>query len=319
MKIVVLDGYTANPGDLSWAELEAMGELTVYDRTPEAQVVERVGDAEIALVNKTPMTRAILQACPGLKYIGVMATGYDVVDVPAAADNGVLVTNVPTYGTTSVAQMAIALLLEVCHHVSAHSEAVHNGDWTRCPDFCFWNYPLIELAGKKLGVVGFGRIGQNTAKIAEALGMQILAYDQYPNKSLESDTCRYVTLEELYAQADVITLHCPLLPGTKGMINRESIARMKDGVILLNTSRGPLVAEQDVTDALNSGKLYYAGLDVVNEEPMSPDNPLLKAKNCFLTPHIAGAPREARARRIAITSNNLRQYLAGTPVNVVTK
>lgn len=323
MKTVVLDGYTLNPGDLSWKELEKLSEVTVYDRTAYADklalIIERVGDAEAVFTNKTPLPAEAIYAMPNLKFIGVLATGYNVVDVEAAKARGIVVANIPTYGTAAVSQMAIALLLEMCHHVGAHSDAVRKGDWTKNADWCFWNYPLIELSGKKMGIIGFGRIGQATAQIAQALGMTVLAFDSYRAAELESETLRYAELDELFAQADVISLHCPLFESTKGIINRSTIAKMKDGVMLINTSRGPLVVEEDLADALNSGKVGGAALDVVSTEPIRADNPLLTAKNCLITPHIAWAPKEARQRLMDIAVNNLRSYLDGTPVNVVNK
>lgn len=316
MKIVILDGYTENPGDLSWDGFAALGQLTVYDRTPANQILSRIADAEIVITNKTPLTRETFTACPNIRYVGVLATGYNVVDIEAAKEKGIPVTNIPTYGTTAVAQMVFALLLEICHHVGEHSKAVHRGEWTNSPDFCFWNTPLIELAGKTMGIIGFGRIGQNTAQIAKAFGLTVLAYDEYPNDAARA-LGDYVTLEELLAQSDIISLHCPLFPSTKGIINKDSIAKMKDGVILINTSRGPLVVEEDLAQALNSGKVYAAGLDVVATEPIEADNPLLKAKNCIITPHIAWAPKESRARLMDIAVNNLKAFLEQKPVNVV--
>ncbi len=316
MKIVVLDGYTLNPGDLDWKGFEALGELTVYDRTAADQIVERIGSAEIVITNKTPITAQTLEACANIRYIGVLATGYNVVDTEAANQKGIPVTNIPTYGTQAVAQFAIAMLLEICHHVADHSKAVHDGKWAECPDFCFWNYPLIELAGKTMGIIGFGRIGQAVGRIAAALGMRVIAHD-----SFECDAGReiaeYVSLDTIYTQSDVISLHCPLFPETKGIICAETIAKMKDGVILLNNSRGPLIVEQDVADALNSGKIYYAGLDVVGTEPISSDNPLLKAKNCLITPHISWAPKESRKRLMDIAVDNLEKFIENKPVNVV--
>ena len=279
MKIVVLDGYTENPGDLSWECLEKLGDLKVYDRTPESQIVERVGDAEIIFINKTPLKKETLSKLPSLKFICVLATGYNVVDVDSAKELGIVVTNIPTYGTTAVAQFTFALLLEMCHHVWAHSEAVKNGAWTSCPDFCFWNYPLIELAGKTMGIIGFGRIGRTAANIAIALGMKVLAFDQYVDKTLENDNLKYVTLDELLAKSDIIDLHCPLFDSTKGIINKNTISKMKDGVMIINTSRGPLVVEQDLVDALNSGKVAGAAMDVLVVEPAKMDNPLINAKN----------------------------------------
>jgi len=319
MKIVVLDGYTENPGDLSWDGLAALGELTVYDRTPADLVVSRIGDAEIVYTNKTPLTRQTLSACPALKFIGVLATGYNIVDIEAARERGIVVTNVPTYGTAAVAQFAIAMLLEICHHYAHHSEAVHAGRWENSPDWCFWDYPLIELAGKTMGIIGYGRIGQTTGRIARAMGMRILAFDAHPDPSLESEDCRYVELDELLANSDVIALHCPLFPETEGIINKDTIAKMKDGVILLNNSRGQLIVERDLADALNSGKVYAAGLDVVSTEPIRADNPLLRAKNCFISPHISWATKESRSRLMNIAVENLRSYLAGTPINVVNR
>lgn len=316
MKIVILDGYTENPGDLSWEGFAALGELTVYERTAAADIVPRIGDAEIVYTNKTPITAETLAVCPKLRYIGLLATGYNVVDVAAAKARGVAVTNIPTYGTAAVAQFAIAMLLEICQHVAHHSDAVHAGRWTANPDWCFWDYPLIELDGKTMGIIGFGRIGQATGRIARALGMRVLAYDSRPSDAGRA-IAEYVPLDELLANSDVISLHCPLFPETEGIVNKANIARMKDGVILLNNSRGPLVVEQDLSDALNSGKVYAAGLDVVSTEPIRPDNPLLKAKNCFITPHISWAPRESRQRLMDIAVENLRAFLAGAPVNVV--
>lgn len=316
MKIVVLDGYTENPGDLSWAPLEELGELTVYPRTGEDQIVQRIGAAEIVITNKTPITRSTLQACPRIRYIAVLATGYNVIDIAAARERGIPVSNVPTYGTAAVGQFAIAMLLEICHHVAHHSQSVHDGAWSRCQDWCYWDYPLIELDGKTMGIIGFGRIGQQTGKIAKAMGMRVLAYDAHPNDT-GRDIADYVPLEELLGQSDVIALHCPLFPETAGIINRDTIAAMKDGVIILNNSRGPLIVEQDLADALNSGKVYAAGLDVVATEPILEDNPLLKAKNCIITPHISWAPRESRQRIMDCTVDNVRAFLEGDARNVI--
>ncbi len=316
MKIIILDGYTENPGDLSWAGLEALGELTVYERTPASEVAKRIGDAEIVYTNKTPITRETMDACPNLKFIGVLATGYNIVDVAAAKEKGIPVTNIPTYGTAAVGQFAIAMLLEICHHVAHHSDAVHEGRWASCPDWCFWDYPLIELAEKTIGVIGFGRIGQTTGRIAKAMGMKVIAYDAVENDS-GREIGQYVDLDTLLRTSDVIALHCPLFPETEGIINRDTIAKMKDGVIILNNSRGPLIVEQDLCDALNSGKVFAAGLDVVSTEPIKPDNPLLKAKNCLITPHISWAPKESRQRLMDVAVENLRAYLRSEAVNVV--
>ena len=319
MKIVVLDGYTLNPGDLSWDGLKALGDVVVYDRTPADKTIERIGDAEIVFTNKTVINKEVFDACSEIKFIGVLATGYNVVDVATAKGKGIPVTNIPTYGTTAVSQITIALLLEICHHIGEHSKSVANGDWTNCPDWCYWNSPLIELAGKTLGIIGFGRIGQGTAKIAQALGMKVLAFDSYEVEALKSDTLQYVSLDELLANSDVISLHCPLFESTQGIINKSNIAKMKDGVIIINTSRGPLVVEEDLTDALNSGKVYAAGLDVVSSEPIKADNPLLTAKNCIITPHIAWAPKESRSRLMNIAIDNLQKFLENAPVNIVNK
>lgn len=317
MKIVVLDGYTLNPGDLSWTELEKLGACTCYDRTPPENIVERIGDAAIAFTNKTPLTRDILQQCPALRYVGVLATGYNVVDVAAAKEQGIIVTNIPTYGTSAVAQYVFALLLEICHHVGAHYEAVQAGEWAQRGDFSFWNYPLIELKDKTMGIIGFGRIGQVTAQIANAFGMKVLAYDNYRKKELETDVLRYAELDEIYACADVISLHCPLFDSTRGMINKASLAKMKPGVIIINTSRGPLIVEEDLAEALANGQVFAAALDVVATEPIEADSPLLSAPNCIITPHIAWAPKESRERLLGIAVDNLSAFLAGSPVNVV--
>lgn len=320
MKIVVLDGYTENPGNLSWAGLEALGEVTVYDRTSyvEAPIIaERIGDAEVVYTNKTPISKETLDQCPNVEFIGVLATGYNVVDVVAAKERGIPVANIPSYGTDAVGQYTIALLLELCHHIGEHSACVKRGEWTNNADWCFWNYPLIELAGKKMGIIGFGRIGQATAKIAQALGMKVLAFDQHQILELETETCRYVQMDELLAKSDVIALHCPLFPDTEGIINKDNIAKMKDGVMILNDSRGPLIVETDLRDALNSGKVAGAAVDVVSTEPIQMDNPLLDAKNCLITPHIAWAPKESRQRLMDIAVENLIAYKNGNAVNIV--
>jgi glycerate dehydrogenase len=317
MKIVVLDGYTLNPGDLSWDALQLLGEVTVYDRTPPDQVVARAAGCDVILTNKTPLTGETLRSLPALKYIGVLATGYNVVDVQAARELSIVVTNIPSYGTRSVAQMAFAHLLEICHHVGAHNEAVQNGEWTRSSDFCFWNYPLIELADKTIGIIGMGRIGREVAGIAWAFGMKVIAMDPDPKPELVDENFRFAALDELLEQSDVISLHCPLVEATKGIVNRETISRMKDGVILINTSRGQLIVEEDLAEALKSGKIAAAGLDVLQTEPPPAGHPLLNLPNCIITPHIAWAPREARIRLMGIAIDNLRSYQEGNPVNVV--
>lgn len=320
MKIIILDGYTENPGDLSWSRFENLGDLTVYDRTPvrdEKEIQKRIGDGEIVITNKTPLTRETIEACPGIRYIGVLATGYNVVDVQAAKEHGIPVCNIPSYGTDAVAQFTFALLLEICHHTAHHSQAVYEGRWSSCEDFCFWDFPLMELAGKTMGIIGFGRIGQAVGGLALAFGMKVLAYGPHRKPELETENCHYAELDELLEQSDIISLHCPLFQDTEGMICKETIARMKDGVILLNTSRGPLIVEQDLADALNSGKVSAAGLDVVSTEPIRQDNPLLKAGNCLITPHIAWASRESRQRLMDMAAENLEAFLEGRPVHVV--
>ncbi len=319
MKIVVLDGYTENPGDLSWEELGKLGELTVYDRTSYSEsplIAERIGDAEIVVINKTPISRETIDRCPNIRLIAVLATGYNVVDYRYAAEKGIPVVNVPTYGTASVSQYSIALLLEICHHIGHHSESVHAGNWASNADWCYWDYPLIELDNKTIGIIGFGRIGQQEGCIARAMGMRVLAYDLYPNEKGRAIGA-YVDLATLLAESDVITLHCNLTPENTGLINRETIAKMKNGAILINNARGQLIVEEDVAEALNSGKLAAAGLDVVYTEPIREDNPLLKAKNCIITPHISWAPVESRQRIMDCTVDNIKAYLAGSPIHVV--
>ena len=318
MKIVILDGYTENPGDLSWKPLERFGDLSVYDRTPyeNTEIIRRIGDAEIVVTNKTPLSREVLEACPAVRFIAVLATGYNVVDVACAREKGIPVSNVPAYGTAAVGQFAIALLLEICSHVAHHSDAVHAGRWQSAPDWTFWDYPLIELAGKTMGVIGFGRIGQTTGRIAKALGMSVLATGSRETEAGRA-IAEYTDLDTLLRSSDVICLHCPLFPETAGIINKENIDKMKDGVILINNSRGPLVVEQDLADALRSGKVRAAGLDVVSTEPIRGDNPLLSAPNCFITPHISWAPKESRERILACTEENIRAFLAGAPINLV--
>ncbi|WP_125143071.1 D-2-hydroxyacid dehydrogenase [Clostridium transplantifaecale] len=320
MKIVILDGYVKNPGDLSWKRFEELGELRIYDRTPAGDmdtIIERIGDAEAVLVSNVPITGKIIESCPSIRYIGLLSTGYDGIDIAAAREKNIPVCNIPTYGTNSVSQFTIALLLEICSRVGHHGDAVREGRWGKQPDFCFWDYPLIELSGKTMGVVGFGRIGQRTAAIAAAMGMKILYNDGFRKPELETENVKFAEREELFRESDVIALHCPLFPDTRGMINRETIAGMKDGVILLNSSRGALIVDEDLAEALNSGKVYAAGLDVVSEEPISMENPLLTAQNCIITPHIAWAAKESRARLLEIAADNLASYAAGKPVNQV--
>ena len=319
MKRVVLDGYTENPGDLSWEGLKEFGELTVYDRTSYVEsplIAERISNAEIVITNKTPISRTTIDKCPNIRLIAVLATGYNVVDYNYAAEKGIPVVNVPTYGTASVSQFSIALLLEICHHIGHHDKTVHEGKWAENADWCYWDYPLIELEGKTMGIIGFGRIGQAEGRIAKALGMNVIAYDLYPNESGRV-IADYVTLDELFANSDVISLHCNLTPENTEMINRNNIAKMKDGVILLNNARGQLVNEADLADALASRKVAAAGLDVVSTEPIKADNPLLSVPNCIITPHISWAPKESRSRIMDSTVENIRAFLAGKPVHVI--
>ena len=320
MKIVVLDGYTENPGDLSWDPVAALGELTVYDRSPlhdEEEVLRRIGDAEIVCTNKTPIGPGVLDRCPKLRYITVLATGYNIVDTAYAAEKGIPVSNVPAYGTAAVAQFAIALLLEICHHIGHHDQTVHAKRWSESPDFCYWDYPLIELAGKTMGIIGYGRIGKQTGRIARALGMEVLACGPHLPAGSSDETAAFTDRDSLFRRSDVIVLHCPLFPETKGLISKDSIAKMKDGVILINNSRGPLIVEEDLAAALRSGKVAAAGLDVVSEEPIREDNPLLSAPNCLITPHISWAPKESRQRIMDCTAGNIQAFLNGAPVNVV--
>ena len=319
MKIVVLDGYTVNPGDLNEDALHQLGDVTIYDRTDRndsGEIIRRIGDAEVVVTNKTPITQEIIDACPTMRFIAVQATGYNVVDIDYAREKGIPVSNVPVYGTRAVSQFTIALLLEICHRIGHHSETVHNGKWEKCIDFCYWDYPLIELEGKTFGMIGCGKIGQQTARIAAALGMRVITYDLRP-KDAGRAVAEYVDFDTLLRESDILSIHMPLLPFNTGIINKESIAKMKDGVIFLNTSRGQMVVEQDLADALNSGKVAAAGLDVVSTEPICRDNPLLQAKNCFITPHMAWGAKESRQRIMDATVDNIRGYMQGQPVNVV--
>lgn len=319
MKIVVLDGYTENPGDLSWEGLETLGDVTVYDRTSYIEdpvIAERIGDADVVVINKTPISRETIDSCPNLKLVAVLATGYNVVDCAYAKEKGIPVVNVPAYGTQIVGQYAVGLLLEICSHYAAHDAAVKDGRWEHNVDWCFWDYPMIELYGKTAGIIGLGRIGQSSAGILKAMGMRVLASDKFESEAGRK-VAEYVDRDTLFAQSDVIFLHCPLFPDTEGIINRDNIAKMKDGVIIINNSRGQLVVEQDLADALNSGKVYAAGLDVVSTEPIQSDNPLLTAKNTIITPHISWAARASRQRIMDITTDNVKAFMNGAPVNVV--
>ena len=316
MRIVVLDGYTLNPGDLSWDDLKKLGDCAIYDRTPTAQIVERARDAEIALTNKTVLMADTITALPKLKYVGVLATGYNVVDIAAAKERGIPVTNTPDYGTPSVAQHTFALLLELTQHVAHHAQTVRDGRWTRSADFCYWDFPLIELNGLVLGIIGFGKIGRAVGKLAEAFGMHVLVHSRSRPRDLPAGH-EFVALDELLACSDVVSLHCPLTPENKKFVNADRLARMKPSAFLLNTSRGPLLDERAVADALNGGQIAGAGLDVLSIEPPKADNPLLAAKNCIITPHIAWATRAARSRLMQIALENIRAFLANKPQNVV--
>lgn len=318
MKIVILDAYVENPGDLSWEPLERLGELKVYDQVPvdPASVVKCIGDAEVVVVNKTPIGREVIEACPRVKCFCILATGYNIIDVDCARQRGISVCNVPAYGTHAVAQFTIALLLEICSQVALHDRTVHAGKWQNSPQWCYWECPLTELAGKTMGIIGFGRIGRQVGRIAAALGMRVLAYSRSECEE-GRQIGSYVDLPTLLAQSDVVSLHCPQFPETEGIINRDTIAQMKDGAILLNASRGGLVVDRDLAEALETGKLSAAGLDVVSQEPIRGDNPLLQAPNCIITPHIAWAARECRQRIIDTTADNIRAFRAGAPINVV--
>ncbi len=317
MKIVVLDGYTLNPGDLSWDGLRTIGEVEIFDRTAEDLILARAEQAEIVLTNKTPLSAQCLRQLKMLRYIGVLATGYDVVDAGAARELNIPVTNVPTYGTASVAQFTFALILELCDPPAIHAAATRAGEWSRCPDFSFWKTPLVELAGKTMGIIGLGMIGRRVGEIAVAMGLRVIAADEVRGAVPDWPGFRWCEVDELLAQADIVSLHCPLLPQTRGIINAVSLARMKPSALLINTSRGPLVVDQDLADALNAGRLAGAAVDVLSVEPPPPDNPLLRARNCIVTPHIAWATREARTRLLDTAVANLRAFLEGHPVNVV--
>ena len=318
MKIVVLDGYGLNPGDLSWDAVSQLGEMTVYDRTSSEEVIARSAGAEAILTNKTVITAEIMEALPDLKYIGVLATGYNVVNIDAAREKGIVVTNIPAYSTPSVAQMVFAHILNIAQQVQHHSEEVRKGRWTNNADFCFWDTPLIELREKKIGLVGLGHTGFNTARIAIGFGMQVTAYTSKSSLQLPPEIKKR-TLDELFSECDIVSLHCPLTDETKELVNAERLRLMKPTAILINTGRGPLVNEQDLADALNAGKLYAAGLDVLSSEPPKADNPLLTARNCYITPHIAWASLEARTRLMDILVENIKAFQAGKPVNNVAR
>ncbi|WP_406543592.1 D-2-hydroxyacid dehydrogenase [Clostridium ljungdahlii] len=322
MKIVILDGYVLNPGDLSWSSLEKLGDLTVYDKTifdnsNDDLIIERIRDAEVVFTNKTPISENVFKSCPKLKYLGVFATGYNVVDIKASKKFGVVVTNIPSYSTDAVAQMAVSLLLELTNHVSIHNKAVKEGQWNEIGEWCFWKKLLMELGSKTAGIIGYGKIGQATSKIVQAMGMKVLAYNRHKNKVLESENVKYAELNDVFEKSDVIFLHCPLTEETKGIINSKSIEHMKDGVIIVNNARGPLIVEEDLAHALNIGKVYGAALDVTSREPIEKESPLLKAENCIITPHISWAAKETRERLLNIAVENLKNFLEGNPINVI--
>lgn len=318
MRIVVLDGYTLNPGDLSWECFEHCGEVTVYERTPDDLILERAKDADIILTNKTPLTSQTIASLPSLRYVGVLATGYNVVDVESAVQRGITVTNIPLYGTNSVAQMTFALLLELCHHVQEHSDAVHSGKWSKINDFCFWNHPLIELSEKTMGIIGFGRIGRQVGQIAAVLGMRIVAANNVRLPKPDIQEFQWMDIDGVLAESDFVSLHCPLTSETNELINRRTIEKMRSSAFLINTSRGGLVNEEDLANALNNDRLAGAALDVLSVEPPSPDNPMLSAKNCLITPHIAWATHSARQRLMITAAKNLEAYISSHPINVVT-
>ena len=317
MKIVVLDGFTLNPGDLSWDDLKSLGACDIYDRTAEQDVVPRAANAEIVLTNKTPVNRGHIQNLPALKYLGVLATGFNIVDAAAARERHVPVANVPDYGTKSVAQMTLALLLELTQHAGHHAQTVREGRWNRSPDFCYWDHPLVELDGLTLGIVGFGRIGRAVAHLAAAFGMEILAFTPRPPEAFVPGSVQFVGLDELFARSDVVSLHCPLTPQNRELVDARRLDQMKRTAFLLNTSRGPLVNEAALAEALNAGRIAGAGLDVLSAEPPAANNPLLSARNCLVTPHIAWASQAARSRLMRVAVSNVRAFLAGQPVNVV--
>lgn len=317
MKIVVLDGNALNPGDLSWDEMSALGEFYVYERTPKEEIVNRIGDAEIVITNKCEITEQTMEACPSIKYIGILATGYNIVDIAAAKKRQIPVCNIPNYSTNAVAQFTVGLILTLASRIGEHSQSVLNGDWCRAKDFTYWNYPLVELYGKTVGLIGFGNIGRAVAKIVQAMGMNVLVYNRTIYPELETETCHFVDKETLWKQSDIISLHCPLFPETTNLIKKETIEQMKDGAWIINTARGGCIVEQDLADALNSGKIGGAALDVLREEPMNDSNPLLHAKNIVITPHIAWAARETRQRLMDIAIGNVKAFLEGNPVNTV--
>ena len=318
MKIVNLEGYTTNPGDLSWEPFKKYGDFVVYDRTKPEDIIERAKDADCLIINKSIITKEHLEQLPKLKYVGLQSTGYNVIDCDAAKERGIVVSNIPAYSTAAVAQLVFALIMQFTNKVTVHSDAVHNGEWTKCPDFCFWKSPLAELDGKTIGIIGFGSIGQRVANIAKAFGMNVVVYTPHPKPEQYSDVA-FCSLNELLKSSDFVTCHCPLTPSTEGIINKDSLSKMKNTAILINTSRGPVVDSVALADALNNGTIAGAGVDVLKVEPPTADNPLLSAKNCVITPHIAWAAYETRKRLLGILEDNLKAFINGTPQNVVNK
>jgi glycerate dehydrogenase len=317
MKIVVLDGYTLNPGDLTWDRIKSQGDVEVYERTPVDKIVERCTDATVVFTNKVPLSKETLDQLPHLKFIGVLATGYNIVDVAAAKNNNIIVSNIPGYGTDSVVQLTFAMILAFCHHVESHNASVMEGNWSTSKDFCYWNFPLIELVGKTIGIIGFGSIGAKVGEVAAAFGMNILATGRVLRDQSKLKNFQWVAIDELLSKSDFVSIHCPLTPETKGLINTTTLSLMKKSAFLINTSRGPIVVEKDLADALNNGTIAGAGIDVLSIEPPPVDNPLLKAKNCIITPHIAWATKEARIRLMELAADNLAAFIAGKPINMV--
>jgi glycerate dehydrogenase len=319
MKIVVLDKPRENPGEIDWTQVEKLGEARIYDDTPQCDIIERIADAEIVFVNKGRITREVIEACPNIKFISVIATGFNKIDLEAAKERGILVSNVPSYGSKAIGQHAVALLLEITNHIAHHDKEVKKLRKSTDLDWCFWDYPMYELEYKTMGIIGLGRIGQTVAKAGWAMGMEVIAYDKFESDEMKALGVKYVSLEELYKRADVISLHCPSTPENLDMINKDSIAKMKDGVIILNNSRGELINENDLAEALKSGKVGGAGLDALKVEPITADNPLLSAPNCFITPHISWAALDCRRRLIKLATENVKAYLEGNPINIVNK
>lgn len=317
MKIVVLDGYALNPGDLTWERFKAFGEIVIHERSAHSEILPRAAGAHVLFTNKTPIREDVINALPDLRFIGVLATGYNIIDINAATRRGIVVSNIPDYGSYSVAQLTMALLLELCHHVQRHSDSVHEGKWASSKDWCYWDFPLVELAGKTMGIIGFGSIGKKVADMATSFGMHVLGTARTKTAQSHRKNFRWTDIPDLLEQSDVVSIHCPLTPETKGLINSQSLRTMKRSAFILNTSRGPIVVDEDLAEALNSDVIAGAGIDVLSVEPPHKDNPLLRAKNCIITPHIAWATKEARSRLMDMAASNLAAFVEGKPVNVV--